>query len=152
MVEDVINFFHRCAPSYLTKPHKAYIIFSIIRIMELVALLSSGKGTWGQVFGLINQGEWEKVILIVNDFASSSVGGFKFNKEVDTVSLNFNKGMKELISDIKDKIKNKIEGSEVALTIASGSGKEHMAIISALLHLPVGVKFVALVNEGVIEF
>ena len=29
--------------------------------MELVALISSGKGTWGQVSGLIKYGEWEKI-------------------------------------------------------------------------------------------
>ena len=37
--------------------------------MELIALLSSGKGTWSQVSGLMNYGEWDKVILIGGDFA-----------------------------------------------------------------------------------
>lgn len=37
--------------------------------MELIALLSSGKGTWGQVAGLMKKGEWEKVILIGDSFA-----------------------------------------------------------------------------------
>ena len=30
--------------------------------MELVALLSTGKGTWAQVSGLITHGDWEKII------------------------------------------------------------------------------------------
>ena len=37
--------------------------------MELVALISSGKGTWGQVAGVINQGEWDNIILIGDAFA-----------------------------------------------------------------------------------
>ena len=48
------------------------------------------------------------------------------------------------------KLKGKINGTEVALSIASGSGKEHMAIISALLGMPVGVRFVALTQEGIV--
>ena len=37
--------------------------------MELVALLSTGKGSWAQISGLMKYGEWEKVILIGSDFA-----------------------------------------------------------------------------------
>ena len=37
--------------------------------MELVALISSGKGSWGQVAGVINREEWDNIILIGNDFA-----------------------------------------------------------------------------------
>ena len=33
---------------------------------------------------------------------------------------------------------------------ASGEGKEHMALISALLSLPVGVRFTALTKDGVV--
>ena len=40
--------------------------------MELVALLSSGKGTWSQVSGLIKQGEWERIILLGDDFAKDN--------------------------------------------------------------------------------
>jgi hypothetical protein len=36
------------------------------------------------------------------------------------------------------------------LSIASGDGKEHMALISSLINLPVGIRFVALTKEGVI--
>ena len=57
----------------------------------------------------------------------------------------------DLKKEIIEKLKNKIEGSEVALSIASGTGKEHMALISALLALPVGIKFVVLTREGIKE-
>ena len=43
-----------------------------------------------------------------------------------------------------------IKGTEVALSIASGEGKEHMALISALLSLPAGIRFTALTREGII--
>lgn len=41
---------------------------------------------------------------------------------------------------------------EVALSIASGTGKEHMALISALIDMPVGIKFTALTKDGIIFF
>ena len=53
--------------------------------------------------------------------------------------------------DITEKLKGKINGMEVALSLASGDGKEHMALVSALINLPVGVRFAALTKEGVID-
>ena len=50
----------------------------------------------------------------------------------------------------KCKLKGKFKGTEIALSIASGSGKEHMALISALMSVPVGVRFTALTKEGII--
>jgi hypothetical protein len=116
--------------------------------MELVALLSSGKGTWGQVAGLINQGEWDKIILVADDFSK------KFNpgKKAEVIVVDFNQSLKELRQDLKEKLKPKIDGLEVALSIASGEGKEHMALISALIDIPVGIKFTALTKEGIINF
>jgi len=120
--------------------------------MELVALLSAGKGTWGQVAGLVKRGEWEKIIFITPLFFKSKVGEFDFSRDAEVISVDFDAGIKEAISEIKTKMKGKIQGCEVALSIASGEGKEHMAIISALLQLPVGIRFVALTQDGIQEF
>ena len=46
--------------------------------MEFVALMSSGKGTWGQVAGIINKGQWEKIFLVCSEFAASKIGEFDF--------------------------------------------------------------------------
>jgi len=115
--------------------------------MELIALLSSGKGTWGQVAGLMTHGDWEKIILIGDDFAKQ----FTHDKDFEFIKVDLNQRLKELRDDISKKLMGKINGMEVALTIASGSGKEHMALVSALINLPVGVRFAALTKEGVID-
>jgi len=120
--------------------------------MELVALISSGKGSWGQVAGLVNRGEWDNVILIVNEFAKSRILGFDFAKKTEMIFVNFDSPIKEVIKDVKEKLKGKIKGVEVSLSLASGEGREHMSLISALLQVPVGIKFVALTKEGIIEF
>jgi len=115
--------------------------------MELVALLSSGKGTWAQVSGLMKFGEWEKIIILGDDFAKE----FKHEKPFEFIKVDLTKKIKELRDEFSAKLKGKIEGMEVALSLASGEGKEHMALISALINLPVGVRFAALTKEGVID-
>ena len=113
--------------------------------MELVALLSSGNGTWGQVSGLINHEEWDNIILVGDSFARK----FSVDKKHEFVEIKQDSLVKMKV-DILSKLKGKIKGTEVALSIASGEGKEHMALISALLSLPVGIRFTALTKEGVI--
>lgn len=115
--------------------------------MELIALLSSGQGTWAQVSGLMKHGEWDKVILVGDDFAKD----FKHEKKFEFVKVDLLKRINELKEEFSKKLQGKIEGMEVACSIASGNGKEHMALISALINLPVGVRFAALTKDGVID-
>ena len=115
--------------------------------MELIALLSRGEGTWAQVSGLIKFGEWDKVILLGDDFAKQ----FQHEKKFEFIKIDLNKKIKELKDELQSKLKGKISGTEVSLSIASGDGKEHMALISALLNLPVGIRFAALTIDGVVD-
>ncbi|MEX0920135.1 MAG: hypothetical protein WDZ69_00960 [Candidatus Pacearchaeota archaeon] len=115
--------------------------------MELIALLSKGKGTWGQVSGLIKHGEWDKIIVIGDEFAKK----FATDKKFDFIQVDLDKRIKDLKEEFSKKLKGGIDGTEVALSIASGDGKEHMALISALINLPVGIRFAALTKEGVID-
>lgn len=115
--------------------------------MELLALLSRGKGTWAQVSGLMTHGDWENIILLGDEFSKQ----FKHDKEFEFVKIDLDKKIKDLREEISEKLKGKINGTEVALSIASGDGKEHMALISALINLPVGIRFAALTREGVID-
>ena len=134
-----------------------YLLFSYINlykivlsneIMELVAILSSGKGTWGQVAGLIGRGEWDNIILVVDSFSEK----FNPSKNSEIIKVDFRQPLLQLKEDLKNKLKSKISGLEVALSIASGEGKEHMALISALIDIPVGIKFTALTKDGIIFF
>jgi len=113
--------------------------------MELIAFLGAGKGTWGQVAGVINQGDWENIILIGNDFAKR----FTVDKDFEFIETTTS-GIVDLKEELLKKFAGKIKGTEVALSIASGDGKEHMALISALLNLPVGIRFTALTKDGII--
>ena len=115
--------------------------------MELVALLSSGKGSWAQVSGLMKQGTWDKIILIGDDFAKQ----FSHEKPFEFIQVNLTQRIKDLRDNFKEKLQGKFEGMEVAVSLASGEGKEHMALVSALINLPMGVRFVALTKEGILD-
>jgi hypothetical protein len=116
--------------------------------MELVALLSKGEGSWAQVSGLIKYGEWDKIVIVGNDFAKDN---FKHEKNFEFIKVDLNQKIKELRDDLSQKLKGKFQDLEVAVSIASGEGKEHMALISALINLPVGIRFAALTKEGIID-
>ena len=115
--------------------------------MELVALLSKGEGTWAQVSGLMKHGEWDKIIIIGDEFTKS----FTHEKKFEFIKIDLNQRIVELRDEILKKLKGKISGTEVALSIASGEGKEHMALISALINSPVGIRFAVLTKDGVVD-
>ena len=114
---------------------------------ELVSCLSTGKGTWGQVGRVINDYEWEKVFLITNEFGKENFS----NNKAEFIVVNTEENLKNLMKEIFDKLNGKIKGTEVALNLISGSGKEHMAILSALLKMGLGIRLMAFTEEGVEE-
>jgi len=117
--------------------------------MELICILSSGKGTWAQVSGLIKHGDWDKIILIGDDFSSQFQILDKKDK-TEFIKVDLKKKLVDLKDELLKKLKDKFDGMEVACSIASGDGKEHMALISALISIPVGIRFTALTKEGVV--
>jgi len=115
--------------------------------MELIALLSSGKGTWIEVGKIIEQGDWEKIILIGDEFSRK----FTPKKQAEFIQVDFRKDIISLRDEISSKLKGKIGGLEVALSISSGIGIEHSALISAVLNIPLGIRLVSLSNEKLAE-
>src|SRR3989338_9168117 len=132
---------------YILYYNNHYKSNSFYLFMELIAFLGNDKENWGQVNALINRGEWEKVILVKN----KNSDGFSSSKECESVSVNSERTLVELKKDIMEKLNGKLGELEVALSLASGSGKEHMALISALLSMPVGIRLVVFTKEG-LEF
>src|SRR3989338_8717434 len=117
---------------------------------ELIACLSSGKGTWGHVSHLIENGNFTKAFLLTNDFGMEN---FKPNSNTELILNNTRQGLKEMRDEIYQKLKDKINHDEahVAINMVSGEGKEHMALLSALLKLGVGIRQMALTKDGVEE-
>ena len=113
--------------------------------MELVALLGSDRESWGQVSALLNHGTWDKIILIKN----SDNADFQAPDNAEVIEINTSLPLLALKKSIMDKLQGKFSEFEACLSIASGNGKEHMALISALLSLPIGIRLVAFTQNGV---
>ena len=114
----------------------------------LIACVSTGKGTWVEVSKLIGMEQWSKVVLIGNTFAKDN---FQKPNNAEFIEIDSFKPLQVIKKIIVDNLKDKIEDPEVLLNLASGSGKEHMAIISALLSIGLGVRFVSTGAEGLEE-
>jgi len=117
--------------------------------MNLVAFVGSDKENLGQVTALVNRMECDKILLVKDKDTARPL----FNSDkVDFIEVDTLKPLLDLKDDLVNKLKPKLSADfETALSIASGTGKEHMALVSALLSVPVGIKLVAYTKKG-IEF
>ena len=115
---------------------------------DLIASISSGKGTIGHVERVIDGEEWERVIVITNDEFKNLVPK---KENVEIIVLDNKKMLPDMVEDIRKSLKDKIRIMETAVNIISGEGKEHMALLSALLKLGAGIRLVAFTKDGVKE-
>lgn len=114
--------------------------------MEMVVFLGEDKENWGQVTALVKRADAEKIIVVRNKKAE----GFPLNEKCEEVVVDSDKPLIELKEEMMNKLKPKLSGDfEVSLSIASGNGKEHMALISALLSVPVGIRIVVFTKNGI---
>ena len=111
----------------------------------LIACLSTGKGTWGEVSKIMQSQPWQKVFLITNSFGKENFTSMPSSAEL--VVVNFFQETPSLVEDIKKQLQGKISDFEVALNIASGSGKEHMAVLEAVMELGLNFRVVTLKNN-----
>ena len=89
-------------------------------------------------------------ILLVKD--KSTPKPLINNPKCKFIDVDTSAPLLELKEQMKEKLKAELNKElEVALSLASGTGKEHMALISALLNIPLGIKLVAYTKKG-IEF
>lgn len=107
----------------------------------LIAVLGIGKGSWGHVARLISEEQWEKILLIGNEWGKEN---FNPAKEAEWIIVNNRAGFEM----IKNSIMEKLPDEEICVSLISGSGKEHMALIAALKEAKKDYKLVVLTGEG----
>ncbi|MFH1409283.1 MAG: hypothetical protein ABIH34_05225 [Nanoarchaeota archaeon] len=112
---------------------------------DLIACLGTGKGTWAELSSLIKAEEWDNIYLVTNEF------GTKFQAKAEFIIINENMSYVQMRDIIQSQLQPKIRSTQVALNLTSGTGKEHMAILAAVLKLGVGIRLVALAGSKLIE-
>lgn len=110
----------------------------------LIACLSVGKGTWMEVNNLIRAQDWDKVFLLTNQFGQDK---FRPDQKTELIVIDTTGDLVSLVKAIKDNLKKKITTFEVALNLVSGSGKEHMALLEAVLELGLNFRLVTMRNN-----
>ena len=114
--------------------------------MNLVAFVGTDMENWGQITALMHRMECEKVVLV----CSSEAGAFPASEKCISVEVVGSSPIAALKQQMIDVLKPHLGSDfEVAVSLASGTGKEHMALISALLQIPVGIRIAVYTKEGV---
>jgi len=114
----------------------------------LIACLSTGKGTWAEVSKIAQSQEWNKVFLITNQFGKENYTPGK-NMELILVDSFPDTPTTIITEQIKKQLKDKISDFEVALNLASGSGKEHMAVLEAVMQMGLNFRLVTVNRNNV---
>jgi hypothetical protein len=113
----------------------------------LIASLSTGKGTWTEVSKIMQTQPWTKVFLITNQFGMENFTSKPATAEF--VIIDPNQEVAVITERIVGQLRGKITDFEVALNMVSGSGKEHMAILEAVLELGLNFRLITVVNNQV---
>ncbi|MFH1642916.1 MAG: hypothetical protein ABIC04_08540 [Nanoarchaeota archaeon] len=111
---------------------------------DLAICLSMQKGAFEHVKHVIEDVDWQNIFVFTTEDTS-----IKFNKKTEIIKLDNTKTISQLSDFIKEKLSGKLNDLEVAVNIVAGQGKEHTALISAILKLGFGLRLVALTPNGV---
>lgn len=114
---------------------------------ELVACLGTGKGTWNEVSKLITSESWAKVYIVTNSFGKEKFTSAK----AEFIVVDDLLPAEQLVEQIKKGLSGKISDTEIAVNLASGPGNLHMALMSALLKLGLGMRLVVPSDSGAKE-
>jgi len=115
---------------------------------DLIINISTGKGTWQHASEVIKKENWSKIFIITNDFGKEK---FTTDKSHEFILIDTNRDIKEIREEIIKNLKEKIKDTEVALNLYSGTGKEHMAILSAILKLGLSLRIIIPTKDNIEE-
>ncbi|MBI2582412.1 hypothetical protein HYV87_04790, partial [Candidatus Woesearchaeota archaeon] len=104
---------------------------------------------WTEGSKFIQSQEWSRVYLITNQFGKENYNPGK-NTELILVDSFPDTPAIFMTEQIKKQLKDKITDFEVALNFVSGTGKEHMALLEAVLQLGLNFRLVT-VNRNNVE-
>lgn len=112
-----------------------------------IGILSTGKGTWGQVAHIIDNKDYEKVYLISNEWAQDK---FNCTKPINWIIIDPRKGLSEIMDDLEKQMP--VTETEIDLNIHSGSGKEHSAILAILLQKKIKFNIITINAQGIVKY
>ena len=111
----------------------------------LIAFYDDNRAKQNHVKGVISKGGYKRVILLKPKDTIIQ------NNLPDHEEILFNKLIPtNEITELFEKSLN-VQDFEVHINIICGEGKEHTALLSALIKKGIGIRFVVLIEEGILE-
>ncbi len=111
---------------------------------SLVMCVGEGKGTWSSVAQVLREIPWDKVVIVTTSFFREQLA---LEKEALFVIVDSQAELPVMVEHIRKELDGTLFG-DVAVNFVSGTGKEHMAILAALLKIGVGIRLFAATKEG----
>jgi len=115
---------------------------------QLIANLGTGKGTWAYLKELIDKYDWETIFLITNHFGAENFA--VEGKEINFILIDDRKELSDLVDAISAQLKGRLSITDAAINLVSGTGKEHMALLTAVLNQGIGIRLIGL-KHGKVE-
>lgn len=116
----------------------------------LICCIGEGKGTWGEVAKVIDGETWDKIFVVCDEFFKDKFTVEKKKEIIENIVINNKENIEIITEKILNVLKDKIFG-DIAVNLLSGSGKEHMAVLSAVLRSGGGIRLVSFGENGVKE-
>jgi hypothetical protein len=116
----------------------------------LITILGTGKGTWHEVHALLALRAFDSALVFIDDWAAKSYQN-EYGATLNPVPEQATS--EQLIELFSERIKQHQTATgnaaefDVALNLASGSGKQHAALLAAVLRLGYGVRLVSVENN-----
>ena len=133
--------------TYVVECGNNYKASGFFLTMEFIAFLGADKEGWGQITALVNRLEDCEKVLLVKD---KNTLGFPKSEKCEFVNVDASVDLIKLKEDMMNGLRQALSKEfEVVVSLASGNGKEHMALVSALLNIPVGIRLAVYTREGV---
>jgi len=114
----------------------------------LISILGTGKGTWFEVHKLLEQKLFDSVLLFVDEWA---VQNYRNEYNAIVIPLATEAASEQLIDIMKAGIKQHMASQsgelDLAINIASGTGKQHACLLAAVMQLGYGIRLVTFENN-----
>ena len=114
-----------------------------------------GKESQETIYSIIKSGMFDKIYIVCDELNASHYikPHLKDDVKIVLLKLDYSKPSEELVPELyvmlkKHFLEDKIQDLDIAVNIASGTGKEHSVIISTLMKLGYGIRLVDLDKDG----
>jgi hypothetical protein len=116
------------------------------KMTTLITLLGTGKGTWIEVHALLKLNAFENQLVFIDEWAARD---YRNEYNATLIPIPSEASTEQLLSVFKQHLKAAVPATDfdIALNIASGSGKQHAALLSAAITSGYGIRLVTVENN-----